>query len=145
MIKFFIPGIPAAKATSSALTQDGYVTVYKKKKTRVWEDHVKWSSIPHRPKDKWQGAVIIKLLFEMPRPKTLPKKYVHHLKKPDADNLQKSVIDALKKAAFFRDDSQVVFKIATKRYSKTPGVYVMVGEIDIIDYGNLIKDNFNNI
>lgn len=126
MIKFFIPGVPVAKGRPRFARQGKFVVAYTPKKTKDWEEHVKWASIEHRPDKPLEGALRINLDFCMPRPKSIPKHKIHHTKRPDLDNLQKSVIDALQNAALFKDDSQFVRKTATKYYSSVPGVYVEI-------------------
>ena len=100
------------------------------KKTKRWEENCKWQSITHRPAKPLEGPLVVELFFAMPRPKSLPKKVIYHTKKPDVDNLQKSVIDALANAAIFKNDSQIVYKTATKYYSDRPGVKVVIREYD---------------
>lgn len=45
-----------------------------------------------------------------------------HTKKPDIDNLEKSVLDGLQNSGVISDDSQVVVKSSRKVYSAVPGV-----------------------
>lgn len=47
---------------------------------------------------------------------------VWHTKKPDIDNLEKSVMDGLQNSGVISDDSQVVVKSSQKTYSTEPGV-----------------------
>ena len=55
------------------------------------------------------------LTFIMPRPKSLPKKVIEHVRKPDLDKLVKLVKDALSKV-LYHDDAQIVEIQALKRY-----------------------------
>lgn len=55
------------------------------------------------------------LVFLLPRPKSLPKKIIHHTKKPDLDNLTKSIKDALE-GIFFKNDSQITELKSLKMY-----------------------------
>ncbi len=64
------------------------------------------------------GAVEIDILFGMPRTKgqifkTKPMPRLLHTKKPDSDNLAKSVLDALK-GILWIDDAQVCSLTVTK-------------------------------
>lgn len=52
----------------------------------------------------------------------------HPLKKPDADNVAKIILDALNGIAYL-DDKQVVDLGVHKSYNATPGVLVFVYEI----------------
>lgn len=51
-----------------------------------------------------------------------------HTSKPDADNVAKAVLDACN-GVVFRDDSQIVILTATKEFSETPGVRVVIREV----------------
>ena len=57
------------------------------------------------------------LTFIMPRPKSLPKKFTQHVRKPDVDNLVKLVKDALSKV-LYHDDAQIVEIHAGKVYAQ---------------------------
>ena len=75
----------------------------------------------------------MKLTFLLPRPKSLPKKVVHHIKKPDCDNLIKAAKDALK-GICYKDDSQIIEIYAIKKYA-VPGLEKtgIVGEIEEVE------------
>jgi Holliday junction resolvase RusA-like endonuclease len=49
-------------------------------------------------------------------------------KKPDVDNIAKSIQDALNKV-LYRDDSQIVLLIVGKRYADVPRVEVSITKI----------------
>lgn len=82
-------------------------------KSALQDECRKWFSGP-----VIDGAVSLELLFVLPRPKnkmwkSRPMPRILHTAKPDLDNLQKSVKDALSKIAW-RDDSQVCSVKAAK-------------------------------
>ena len=65
-----------------------------------------------------EKPVIMQITAVFPRPKGMiwkskPMPRVPHAKKPDNDNLEKSVYDSLNKLAF-RDDSQIYYSITQK-------------------------------
>lgn len=62
-------------------------------------------------------AVSLAVLFELPRPTSLPKRVTAHTKKPDLDKLARAVKDALK-GIVWKDDSQVVEIFTRKRYAE---------------------------
>lgn len=64
------------------------------------------------------GAIAFDVLFELPRPQSLPKKVTAHLKKPDASKLLRSTEDALT-GVLWRDDAQLVEVRIRKRYADT--------------------------
>jgi len=69
-------------------------------------------------KPPWEGAILLRVVFWMPRPqakcwKTKPMPAYPHIKKPDLDNLIKSVKDALT-GVVYQDDAQVQKVFAEK-------------------------------
>lgn len=79
----------------------------------------------------------MELKFYMPIPKSMRKKdrelalsgKIAPNKKPDIDNLIKSVLDALNEVAYF-DDKQVTSLVAEKLYADTPRVEIKITEIE---------------
>jgi Holliday junction resolvase RusA-like endonuclease len=106
---------------------------YDPKESRSWKQDVKaqvleqlGASLPgYVPVALHDGPVVLDLFFYLPRPKSLPKRVRHHVKKPDRDNLEKGVKDALK-GILWRDDSQVVDGRTRKMYGDPPRVVVAV-------------------
>lgn len=74
--------------------------------------------------DFYNGAIQIRLTFLMPIPKSTTKKMrrlietgnIKYTKKPDLDNLQKAVLDALNGIAF-SDDKIITRIVAEKKYT----------------------------
>lgn len=93
------------------------------KSLKAWErsirDHLQ-EVMPRIPRaDRvalWDAPIAISLLFHLPRPKSLPKRVIDHLKKPDLDKCVRGFLDPLI-GVVFRDDSQVVSIGATKLYA----------------------------
>ncbi len=111
-----IIGEPVPKGRPRFFRTPKYVGTYTPKNTRKWEEFVRHQALKHRPKVLWEGPIVMELLFLMPRPKSLPKKVVHHIKKPDLDNLAKSIKDALQ-GIIYKTDSQIFALALTKKYS----------------------------
>lgn len=82
------------------------------------------------------GAVEVKILMQMQPAKSMPKKNlllalagkIFPLKKPDVDNVTKSVLDAMNKIVY-EDDCQVCRLVFDKVYG--PADFVAVTVIDI--------------
>ena len=82
---------------------------------------------------KLTGSLKVMLLVYCPIPKSTPKKTaalmrdgkIRHVKRPDVDNIAKSVLDALNGVAF-DDDSAVYSLFVAKRYEDDKGPRVMV-------------------
>lgn len=85
--------------------------------------------------DPIEGPIRLSLVFRLPAPKSTPKKRlaslldgsVRPLKRPDLDNLGKSVLDGMN-GIVYRDDAQVVTMCSKKIYSEIPGVDICVME-----------------
>jgi len=60
--------------------------------------------------------VLVNLRFNLPKPKSYPKRVVHHVKKPDIDNYAKAVIDGLVKGRIIEDDGLITDLAIQKRY-----------------------------
>lgn len=71
--------------------------------------------------------VSVHVVFHMPRP--MRPKFERPAVKPDVDKLSRSVLDALTDGGLLVDDSRVVRLVAEKFYSETPGVDVIVREV----------------
>ena len=84
-----------------------------------------------------QGAIDLHVTILLPIPESESKKRkalmasnaILPTKKPDGDNVLKAIKDAIN-GIVWRDDSQVVDGHYSKRYSVTPGVRVIVQEIE---------------
>ena len=91
--------------------------------------------IPYKPTIPFTGPLSVEMTFYMPIPKAFSKKKrsqaiagdIRHTKKPDIDNLCKSVLDTLNNI-FFEDDKQIVRLSASKCYSDTPSIMIHISE-----------------
>lgn len=81
------------------------------------------------PKPTHDGPVLLDIEYSMPRPKSLPKRIPDGAfcwRKPDIDNMEKLIMDALVKAGWFTDDGRVVAVNQRKTYSEVPGVMLSI-------------------
>ena len=127
-----IPGEPVAKGRPR-VTRTGHA--YTPEKTRLYEAHVR--DVWKRQSGKhFEAGTPLKATIDgyFPIPKSLSKKRrtelngTPHIKKCDADNLAKSILDGLCGYAY-DDDSAVSVLIVTKRYSEEPRVEVFLEAI----------------
>ena len=137
VLKYFVRGDPVGKGRPRFARRGPGVYVYAPPKTVDWETKVtgqtanallrtKIRSITTLP---FQGRVEADFIFFLPRPKSSkPEKEPHRLKKPDVDNLIKSMLDGMQGLVF--DDDKVVTDVSgSKRYADDdmePGVMVRV-------------------
>ena len=118
IIKFTIVGKPVAKGRPRFYRRGSFVQTYTPKETVSWENWVKLEAVKYRPSDLIEGPIRMNLEFMLLRPKSLPKKVIFHIKKPDVDNLSKSIKDALE-GIIYKNDSQVYQLVCRKVYSVT--------------------------
>lgn len=116
-VDFFVPGLPVAQPRQRIRVRSGKGRVFAQNYTpsdspvNAFKAAVKllagssWSGSPI------DGPVRLDLDFVFPRPRAMiwkskPMPRLRHSKKPDRDNLEKSVMDALKGLVWI-DDAQV--------------------------------------
>jgi len=109
-MKFVVKGKPLAKARPQFSSAGGKFRTYTPKTTATFENLVRLEASKHF-KVPLNGCVYVSIVFYLPRPqhliwKTKPMHAIHTDKRPDIDNLAKSVIDGLNGIAF-KDDGQI--------------------------------------
>lgn len=128
--EFTVYGNPMAQGRPRFYRRGSFVGVYDPVKSKNWKSEVKRQAIENKVR-VLEGALGMSLHFKLPRPKSLPKKFKHHTKKPDVDNLAKGIKDGLK-GVCYKDDSQVVMLVVTKTYAESgeqTGVDVILAQI----------------
>ena len=140
MIKFTYHGEAVGKGRPRVSRRGNYVHTYTPEKTRVFEDAIRFEfmagnceAMPVYDREKTLQA---KVLIGVSIPQSYSKKrqalcrdrMIAPAKKPDLDNILKSVFDALCGYAF-EDDSQITKIIAEKVYSERPFVEVEIDEL----------------
>ncbi|KXG78267.1 RusA family crossover junction endodeoxyribonuclease [Thermotalea metallivorans] len=134
MIRLTIPGEPVAKGRPRVLKTG---TTYTPKKTKNYETLVKEIYVLQHNEPPMEGELFLELKAYFSIPKSAPKKKqaamireeIRPTKKPDIDNLVKTVTDALNTLAY-RDDSQIVEARVGKYYSEQPRVEIIIQSIE---------------
>lgn len=100
--------------------------LYTPAKTEAWETHVGERSLEqlrtlHLPGQDFvlpvqNARVMMAVRFNLRKPASYPKSVVHHVKKPDVDNLVKAILDGLVRAGVLGDDSLLTDLTSCKRY-----------------------------
>jgi len=131
VLNFTVIGEPRAKGRHRT-TKSGFT--YTPKETIQYENLVKvsfYEKYPdHVPSDK-AVKVMINAYYKMPKSFSNKQQELvkigklKPLKKPDVDNIAKSILDSLNNIAFI-DDKQVVSALITKDYSQQPRVDVQI-------------------
>ncbi len=119
MVSFIIKGAPKAKERPRFTVRKGKVLTYTPKTTASFENIVRLRA-GEEFTHPIEGSVSLAIRFYLPRPqrliwktKQMPEVYCD--KRPDIDNLAKSVIDGLTGVAF-KDDAQIADLHITKMY-----------------------------
>lgn len=132
--EIYIPGTPVAKGRPRVSKYGTYTP----KKTADFESYVEYCWAAEygniKPSDK---PLNVSIVFRMPIPKKTSKKNrvgmvngdICHTKKPDLDNMAKTVLDALNGLAYI-DDSQIYSLTLFKTYSEQPGTHLIIEEGD---------------
>lgn len=137
MIKITIPGSPIGKGRPKFSTFGGYPKAYTPQKTVNYENLVKMAFQASGSKGYDKGIQLraeITAYFPIPKSTSNNKRFemlygvIMHTKKPDADNVAKSILDALNGLAFY-DDSQICELRVCKMYSDEPRAEVTIREI----------------
>ena len=102
-------------------------------KTRNWEAAFALMAREHRPAEFLTGPLSVQITAHFPRPQKMCKRSkrtgellggfsegpIPMTSRPDADNVAKSVLDAL--SGWYRDDSQVFYLVVLKFYHALGG------------------------
>lgn len=122
-------GLPVPQARPRAFqTSAGRIRMYDPATCKDWKRTVLAQVLPAKPPAPAEGPLVMDLVFELPRPKSAPKRVQHPTTRPDLDNLLKAIKDALR-GVVYRDDSQIVALTATKKYGEAPGVSIRVAHV----------------
>jgi Holliday junction resolvase RusA-like endonuclease len=136
MVCFDIEGNPIPKGRPRFRRTKTFITTYTPKKTLDFEDQVKKASQDSMGNvEPLETPISVYLYFRLPIPQSYSKKAVEaclsgsqrHVKRPDLDNLAKSVLDGMN-GIVFKDDSQITSLHCTKVYSNVAGVNILVKE-----------------
>lgn len=139
MIHFKYRGEAVGKGRPRVTRRGNHVHTYTPERTRLFEDAMRFellaSTCEQTPIYPAEASLKAKVLIGMKVPKSYTKKRRERClsgkelptKKPDIDNVLKSIFDSLCGFAMV-DDSQIIEVIAEKIYSEEPFVEVTIGE-----------------
>ena len=141
-IKFTIPRNPVPKGRARS-TKRGIT--YTPEKTRKYEDYVRSVASQYTPKQLLTGALEMELHFYLKKPKSMPKRVFHHIKKPDVDNYAKALLDSLEprkrstkkqnplEGAIYENDAQIVRLLVTKQYGEPRVEVKITDDVKVVD------------
>lgn len=130
-------GIPKAQPRARATMRGGHAGVYDPGTAAEWKSIVVFAARALRPGEFLDGPLSVTIDLFFPRPKRLcrardPQGRIRHTAKPDRDNCEKAILDALTQDGWFRDDSQVCAGEVRKWYHEIggrPGVEITIEEL----------------
>ena len=140
MIKFRYNGEAVGKGRPRYSRRGEYVHTYTPQRTKDFEDAIRFeflaSNCEAMPVYDREVALKADILIGVSIPKSYSKKkqalcrdrFIAPNKKPDIDNILKSIFDALNGYAFV-DDVQIVRVTAEKVYAEEPFVEVTINEV----------------
>ncbi|MHB1098129.1 MAG: RusA family crossover junction endodeoxyribonuclease [Burkholderiales bacterium] len=138
IMSVFVPGVPIPKGSTKAFPfrrkngKLGVAVTAANEKTKLWQVQMARCAAKewHWRGGVWPGPIFLTVHFFLPRPKSVSKKIIYHLKKPDLDKLLRTVLDALTGIAYL-DDAQVVTVQCTKSYTcLQSGAHIYVERLD---------------
>ena len=91
--------------------------------------------LPYRPFHPLTGPVWLELEFSWPYRASEPKRnrakgHLPHTSRPDCSNLGKTIEDRLAKLRFIEEDKNVVALTVRKWWSATPGISVLIMQLE---------------
>jgi Holliday junction resolvase RusA-like endonuclease len=136
MLHFHIDGDPVPKGRPKFTNIAGFMRTYTPRKTVDYELTVRAAAkAAMGPTDLLETPVGVYLYIRLPIPKSHSKKrkdaclsgQEKPIKKPDIDNLAKSILDGMN-GVIWKDDAQIVSLHVTKVYASGAGVDVLIKE-----------------
>jgi Holliday junction resolvase RusA-like endonuclease len=132
-IAFLVSIIPTAKGRPRFSRKTG--RVYTPAETEAAERSFRSLAVAHRPAEPLEGPLFVQLVFGVPIPKksrwwheAALARCVWPTPRPDLDNYEKLVLDALN-GIFWLDDSQIVKVEKMKAYAPSPFISVRISKI----------------
>ena len=140
MITFTVPGQPVGKGRPRIGRVGQHARMFTPAKTVNYEGlvaHAAGMAMNGRP--LLEGAVQVQMVIHCQVPASWSKKKqqqalageVFPTTKPDIDNIEKAVYDAIN-GVVWKDDVQVVDVVKRKRYSASPGVIVTIKPVGTV-------------
>jgi Holliday junction resolvase RusA-like endonuclease len=128
MISYWIDGEPAPQGSKTGFIKNGRVVMIESsKKVKPWREAVA-AQTQAKVLCALQNPVEIALVFHLPKPKTVTRKWP--AVKPDLDKLIRSTFDGLTTGGLYTDDALVIAVSASKQYATDRiGCQVIASEI----------------
>jgi len=140
-------GQPRPRAFARKMGNKFVARVFDAGTAEEWKGLIAVAARPHTPATPFLGPVSVCSTFIFARPNkhfvaNNPARPLRadapawHTNKPDRDNLEKALLDALTQlGGFWRDDAQVCAGEVRKAYGNTPGVIVTIKSAEEVENG----------
>ena len=138
MIQFTYYGEIRGKGRPRFRNVGKFIQTYTDNETRNYESSLKEAYLLSGCEAYMQPELPLRLTMKVycPIPKSVSKKKAKEMvdglirptKKPDIDNILKSVFDALNQVAFY-DDTQIIEIAASRYYDYTPRIEICISEV----------------
>jgi len=134
-LTFHVDINPVPKGRPRFSKAGGFMRSYTPKKTSDYETEVRTQAQSVMTREPLETPLAVYLYFRLRIPRSHSKKRQEAClngserptKKPDIDNLAKSVLDGLN-GVVWHDDSQIVSLHLTKVYARNPGIDLLIRE-----------------
>lgn len=132
MISFFINGLPKPQARARTFFRPGakFPTTWSPKSD--WFSVCYYKALENRPRQALEGPLAVELRIYLPRPKSVAKAIFRPAVRPDLDNYEKAILDALTQAGIWKDDGLICELHSHKFYTEVgavTGCHVCIQEI----------------
>lgn len=128
-VEFTVYGTPRPQGSMRSFFKPGMrfpVVTTDNTKLKPWRQEIAATAIALNAEQFSQHEpLVVTLAFYFARPKSIPKRRIHHTVKPDIDKLIRAVFDSLK-GIVLHDDSQVVKVVPVKYYGSPERVEVKI-------------------
>lgn len=136
-INFIVNDKPFGKQRPRFARKGRYISTYTPRETVEYENKVRKTYQKTVGDIQLEGPIEVNITGVFPIPESASKKQkiemmngtMQHTKKPDCDNIGKSILDALNGVAF-KDDAQICMLSIRKKYGDPPKVIVSLKEIN---------------
>lgn len=137
-VQIEIPGEPVAKARARTVRQKGRTHSYTPAKSKNWAEAASLlAKIEMRGKQRLSGAIMLDILAIFAIPESWPEwkreaalsGLIAHTVKPDRDNIEKNVCDALNGIVWI-DDCYIIDGKIKKEYGENSGIIVYAYHAD---------------
>lgn len=124
---FFLPMVPPTKTAQEKRWKcvKGKPVGYMPEELKAAYVKIRDAAAAYKPEVRWDGPLMLLVQWCFPADEKHPRGS-WRTSKPDTDNLQKMLKDALTEAGFWVDDCLVVNETVQKFYLDTPGIYVRI-------------------